>query len=96
MHSIPVKKEMASVINISKYLIDDYMARGYTERKNWLLSYSLLLTYDRIKKLENQEEQKFYSTQVLEILDSKLLNQMGSVPEDPKNMVEKLRYYANI
>lgn len=95
-YSIVTKKRMSSVINISKYLIDDYMSRGYTERKNWLLNYSLLLTYDRIENLESQEEQKFYSTQILEILDNKLLNQIDSISQEHENMIKKLRNYASL
>ena len=94
-NSISKEKRLIDAIKRCNYLIEYYIDEGYSDRFIWLLDFCLGITRESIDEIEPLEKRKYYATQLLEILDGKLLNNMNDIPESLNKFIEKIRGYAN-
>lgn len=95
-NSVPTEKQLANAIKRCSYIIDYYTDEGYTHRYKWILDYCLFITYDYIKDYKEPDKQKYYSTQLLEVLDSKLLPKIDEIPENLAPLIADVRRFASL
>ena len=93
------EKRLASAMICADYLIDDWLAQGYTKQKQWLLSYTLEAV-DRMLDVYKDNPLKIISCseEILKIAENKLLPLMDeqSLPEEITYKLKILREYAKL
>ena len=90
-HSFSTEKALDSLIESRRILVNYYLDKNYENAYNDLLDFCLEI-YDRIESLSDLDKKTYYSKQLFEIINDKLLDKVNSrISEENISIIKKLK-----